>query len=86
MSRPESLLKIWFLAHIYKTYMKIYTKNVEKYLEIVELKNFKNNRKKQKLRARITTYNLKNKQLLIHDNVFIYVSSVSIDRQAYQSK
>ena len=53
---------------------------------VIVLKNFDNNRKKQKLRARITTYNLKNKKLLIHDNVFIYVSSVSIDRQAYQSK
>ena len=53
---------------------------------VIVLKNFKNNRKKQKLRARITTYNLKNKKLLIHDNVFIYISSVSIDRQAYQSK
>ena len=31
-------------------------------------------------------YFIQNKKLLIHDNVFIYVSSVSIDRQAYQSK
>ena len=29
---------------------------------------------------------VKNKKLLKHDNVFIYVSSVSIDRQAYHSK
>ena len=45
----------------------------------------KNNRKTQKLRSRITTYNLKKMKLSINDSVFIYISSVSIDRQAYQS-
>ncbi len=53
---------------------------------VILLKNFKNNGIKQKLRARITTYNLKNMKLSLNDSVFIYVSSVSIDRQAYQSK
>ena len=53
---------------------------------VITLKNFKNNGKKQKLRARITTYSFKNMKLSINDKVFIYVSSVSIDRQAYQSK
>ena len=53
---------------------------------VITLKNFKNNSKKQKLRARITTYSFKNMKLSINDTVFIYVSSVSIDRQAYQSK
>ena len=53
---------------------------------VITLKNFKNNDKKQKLRARITTFSFKNMKLSINDTVFIYVSSVSIDRQAYQSK
>ena len=53
---------------------------------VIVLKNLKKNRKKQKLRARITTYNLKNMKLSINNTVFIYISSVSIDRQAYQSK
>ena len=53
---------------------------------VIELKNLKNNGKKQKIRARITTFNLQNKKLSINDNVFIYISSVSIDRQAYQFK
>ena len=53
---------------------------------VLTLKNFKNNVKNQKLRARITTYSFKNMKLSINDKVFIYVSSVSIDRQAYQSK
>ena len=53
---------------------------------VITLKNFKNNSKKQKLRARITTYSFKNMKFSINDTVFIYVSSVSIDRQAYQSK
>ena len=53
---------------------------------VIVLKNFKNNTKKQKLRVRITTYNLKNMKLSRNNTVFIYISSVSIDRQAYQSK
>ena len=53
---------------------------------VITLKNFKKNGKKQKLRVRITTYSFKNMKLSINDKVFIYVSSVSIDRQAYQSK
>ena len=53
---------------------------------VITLKNFKNNGKKQKLRARITNYSFKNMKLSINDKVFIYISSVSIDRQAYQSK
>ena len=52
---------------------------------VIILKNLKNNEKIQKLRARITTYNLKKMKLSTNDKVFIYISSVSIDRQAYQS-
>ena len=53
---------------------------------VVILKNLKNNGKKQKVRARITKYNLQKMKFSINDSVFVYVSSVSIDRQAYQSK
>ena len=52
---------------------------------VILLKNLKNNKNIQKLRARITTYNLKKMKLSRNDTVFIYISSVSIDRQAYQS-
>jgi molybdate transport system ATP-binding protein len=52
---------------------------------VILLKNLKNNKNIQKLRARITTYNLKKMKLSKNDTVFIYISSVSIDRQAYQS-
>ena len=52
---------------------------------VIKLKNFKNKNKIHELRSRITTYNLKKMKLLINDSVFIYISSVSIDRQAYQS-
>ncbi len=52
---------------------------------IILLKNLTNNKNIQKLRARITTYNLKKMKLSRNDTVFIYISSVSIDRQAYQS-
>ena len=52
---------------------------------VILLKNLKNNKNIQKLRARITTYNLKKMKLSKNDKVFIYISSVSIDRQAYQS-
>ncbi len=53
---------------------------------VIVLKSFKSKRKKQTLRVRMTTYNLKKMKLSINDSVFIYISSVSIDRQAYQSK
>ena len=52
---------------------------------VIRLKNLKNNEKIQNIRSRITTYNLKKMKLLINDSVFIYISSVSVDRQAYQS-
>ena len=52
---------------------------------IILLKNKKNNKNIQKLRARMTTYNLKKMKLSRNDTIFIYISSVSIDRQAYQS-
>ena len=52
---------------------------------VILLKNLKKNKNIQKLRARITTYNLKKMNLSRNDTVFIYISSVSIDRQAYQS-
>ena len=39
----------------------------------------------QKIRARVTTYNYEKMNLNKNSRVFIYISSVSIDRQAYQS-
>ena len=52
---------------------------------VILLKNLNNDKNIQKLRARITTYNIKKMKLSENDMVFIYISSVSIDRQAYQS-
>ena len=39
----------------------------------------------QKIRARVTTYNFEKMSLNKYSRVFVYISSVSIDRQAYQS-
>ena len=47
-------------------------------------KNSKINKKSQLLRARITSYNLNKMKIAENEKVFIYISSVSIDRQAYQ--
>ena len=51
---------------------------------VIALDNKKNKNKEQTLRVRITTYNLN--KMKLHDNkkVYIYIRSVSIDRQAYQ--
>ena len=51
---------------------------------IIVLNQAKKNSVSQILRARITTFNLKKMKLKQNDKIFIYISSVSIDRQAYQ--
>ena len=51
---------------------------------IVALENKENKENLQILRVRITTYNLKKMKLSINKKVYIYIRSVSIDRQAYQ--
>ena len=64
---------------------KIETEKKTAFSEVLIVLNGKKNQLPlQTLRARITTYNLK--KMNLHDNskIFIYVSSVSIDRQAYQ--
>jgi molybdate transport system ATP-binding protein len=63
----------------------IYTEKDTAFSELViNLKNSKINKKSQLLRARITTYNLNKMKIAENKKVFIYISSVSIDRQAYQ--
>ena len=63
----------------------IYTEKYTSFSELViKLKNSKINKKSQLLRARITTYNLNKMKIAENKKVFIYISSVSIDRQAYQ--
>ena len=51
---------------------------------VIALVNKKNENKAQILRVRITTYNLEKMNLSDHKKVYIYIRSVSIDRQAYQ--
>ena len=51
---------------------------------IISLNKIKKNSTLQILRARMTTFNLKKMKLNKNDKIFIYISSVSIDRQAYQ--
>ena len=51
---------------------------------VIELVNKKNENKVQILRVRITTYNLKKMNFDHNNKVYIYIRSVSIDRQAYQ--
>ena len=51
---------------------------------IISLNKIKNNSPSQILRARMTTYNVQKLNLKKSNKIFIYVSSVSIDRQAYQ--
>jgi molybdate transport system ATP-binding protein len=64
---------------------KIYTEKDTAFSELmIDLKNTKINKKSQLLRARITTYNLNKMKIAENKKVFIYISSVSIDRQAYQ--
>lgn len=50
---------------------------------VITLINKKSAKKFQTLRARITTYNLQKMKLRMNSKVFAYISSVSIDRQAY---
>jgi molybdate transport system ATP-binding protein len=50
---------------------------------VITLINKKSGKKFQTLRARITTYNLQKMKLRMNSKVFAYISSVSIDRQAY---
>ena len=51
---------------------------------VIALVNKTNENKAQILRVRITTYNLEKMNLSDHKKVYIYIRSVSIDRQAYQ--
>ena len=63
----------------------IYTEKDTAFSELaINLKNSEINKKPQLLRARITTYNLNKMKIAENKKVFIYISSVSIDRQAYQ--
>ena len=50
---------------------------------VITLINKKSEKKFQTLRARITTYNFQKMKLRMNSKVFAYISSVSIDRQAY---
>ena len=64
---------------------KIYTEKDTAFSELViKLTKIKIKKTSQILRARITTYNLNKMKLAENKNVYIYISSVSIDRQAYQ--
>ena len=51
---------------------------------VIALVNKNNIKKVQILRARITTYNLEKMNLKNNKKVYLYIRSVSIDRQAYQ--
>ena len=64
---------------------KIYTEQNTAFSELViKLMESKIKKTSQILRARITTYNLNKMKITENKKVFIYISSVSIDRQAYQ--
>ena len=64
---------------------KIYTEKNTAFSELViKLMKSKIKKTSQTLRARITTYNLNKMKITENKKVFIYISSVSIDRQAYQ--
>ena len=64
---------------------KIYTEKNTAFSELViKLMESKIKKTSQILRARITTYNLNKMKIAENKKVFIYISSVSIDRQAYQ--
>ena len=63
----------------------IYTEKDTAFSELViKLMKSKIKKTSQILRARITTYNLNKMKITENKKVFIYISSVSIDRQAYQ--
>ncbi len=64
---------------------KIETEKKTAFSEVLIVLNGKKNELPlQILRARITTYNLKKMNLHENSKIFIYISAVSIDRQAYQ--
>ena len=64
--------------------LKIETEKKTAFSELViELVNKKNENKAQILRVRITTFYLEKMNLSYNNKVYIYIRSVSIDRQAY---
>ena len=66
--------------------LKVEKENNTAFTEVViALVNVKTSELAQKIRARVTTYNYEKMNLNKNSGVFIYISSVSIDRQAYQS-
>ena len=65
--------------------LNIQTEKKTAYSElIISLNKIKKNSTPQTLRARMTTLNLQKMKLHKNDKIFVYISSVSIDRQAYQ--
>ena len=66
--------------------LKVEKENNTAFTEVViALVNLKTSELAQKIRARVTTYNYEKMNLNKNSRVFVYISSVSIDRQAYQS-
>ena len=66
--------------------LKVEKENNTAFTEVViALVDPKTSELAQKIRARVTTYNYEKMNLNKNSRVFIYISSVSIDRQAYQS-
>ena len=66
--------------------LKVEKENNTAFTEVViSLVDPKTSELAQKIRARVTTYNYEKMNLNKNSRVFIYISSVSIDRQAYQS-
>ena len=65
--------------------LNIETERKTAYSELfISLNKIKKNSTLQILRARMTTFNLKKLKLYKNNKIFIYISAVSIDRQAYQ--
>ena len=66
--------------------LKVEKENNTAFTEVViALVDPKTSELAQKIRARVTTYNYEKMNLNKNSRVFVYISSVSIDRQAYQS-
>ena len=66
--------------------LKVEKENNTAFTEVViALVDPKTSEQTQKIRARVTTYNYEKINLNKNSRVFVYISSVSIDRQAYQS-
>ena len=64
---------------------KIETEKRTAFSEVMIVLNGKKNQlPSETLKARMTTYNLKKMNLHKNSKIFIYISAVSIDRQAYQ--